>query len=167
MTSSQTIDKKKLAVIIVSILIIDFVVAFAISKIFLHNDILTDFSTLGSADEQVEDLSGMEAVADISRVETTEAIYGIYELLIIGNYKLDEDIAFNFGSDGSYSGFFDSDNRSVEGCSYELENSEGQTLVHIYNENKSRIVTYIMTLSEDGNIILELPETGDRLELKY
>lgn len=102
---------------------------------------------------------------------TTEAIYDIYALLIVGNFKLGNDLEFNFGADGSYNGFFDNDHRfafAEEGYSYQLENNAGQIQVHIYNEDKSKIVTYIMTLSEEtGNIILELPETGDQLELKY
>lgn len=161
--SFKMIDKKKIIAFVVAFVVVDFVIVIALSKIFLRQ-----------GQEKSIDVPVSETVAEqiqqtgFTDEDTTEAIYDIYELLIVGNFKLDNDLEFNFGSDGSYNGFFDNENRFVEGYSYRLENNAGQIQVHIYNEDKSRMVTYIMTLSENtGNIILELPETGDQLELKY
>lgn len=161
----RMLDKKKEKVIavVIAFLVVDLVVVIALSKIFLRQgkDESLDASAFKPAVEQMQQTGFTDE-------GTTEAIYDIYALLIVGNFKLGNDLEFNFGDDGSYNGFFDNDHRFVEGYSYQLENNAGQIQVHIYNEDKSKIVTYIMTLSEEtGNIILELPETGDQLELKY
>lgn len=159
----KVIDFKKVIAFVVGFVMVDLVIAIALSKMFLHEDIGTpmEVSVPEPAVEQAQQ-------AEFTDEDTTEAIYDIYGILIVGNFKLGKDLEFNFGSDGSYSGFFDNENRFVEGYTYQLENNAGQTLVHIYNEDKSRIVTYVMTLSEEtGNIILELPGTGKQLELKY
>ena len=159
----RTIDKKKVAVFVVAFLVFDFVTVFGISKIFLHEE--TESSMDVSIPETVMEQAQQ---AEFTEVDTTEAIYDIYGILLVGDFRLGNDIEFHFRSDGSYSGFFDNGNRYVEGYNYQLENDAGQILVHIYSEDKSRVVTYIMTLSEEtGNILLELPETGEQLELQY
>lgn len=159
----RTIDKKKMAAFIVAFLAFDFVIVVAVSKIFLHEETEApmDITIPETFMEQAQQ-------AEFTEEDAAEAIYDIYGILLVGDFNLGNNIEFHFSSDGSYSGFFDNDNRYVEGYTYQLENDAGQTLVHIYNEDKSRIVTYIMTLSEDtGNILLELPGTEDQLELKY
>lgn len=166
LNSIQMIDKKKVIVFVVAFVVVDLVIVIALSKIFMHKDMDTPMDV--TMTEPLLEQAQQDPQIELSDEDTTEAIYDVYGLLIIGNFKLGKDLEFNFGSDGSYSGFFDNDNRFVEGYTYQLDNNAGQILVHIYNEDKSRIVTYVMTLSEDtGNIILELPETGNRLELKY
>lgn len=163
MDSLQMVDKKKVIVFVVGFIMVDLVIVIALSKMFLHENIgiPIDVSVPESVVEQAQQ-------TEFTDEDTTEAIYDIYEILIVGNFKLGKDLEFNFDSAGSYSGFFDNENRFVEGYTYQLEKNDGQTLVHIYNEDKSRIVTYVMTLSEEtGNIILELPGTGKQLELKY
>lgn len=162
----KVIDFKKVIVFVVGFIMVDLVIVIALSKMFLHEDFGTPFDD--SVPEPVLGQIQQEEFAEFTDEETMEAIYDIYGILIVGNFKLGKDLEFNFGSDGSYSGFFDNENRFVKGYTYQFENNAGQTLVHIYNEDKSRIVTYVMTLSEEtGNIILELPGTGKQLELKY
>lgn len=163
MDSLRMTGKKKVIVFVVGFVVVDFVIVIALSKIFLHKDMNTPLDV-----SLPEPVMGQAQQTEFTDEDTTEAIYDIYRLLIVGDFKPGKDLEFHFDSDGSYSGFFDSADRFVEGYTYQLENNAGQMLVHIYNEDKSKIVTYIMTLSEDtGNIILEIPGTGDQIELKY
>ncbi|MBE6035578.1 MAG: hypothetical protein E7222_12910 [Clostridiales bacterium] len=148
-------DKKKIVIFLVVIIVLDFIVAFTVARILTKKNQNT--ATVPDASESV----------DISKVDTSSELYEIYSLLLVGHFKLNKDITFNFEEDGTYSGFFDSDNRNVKDYTYTLTQEEGQIIVTIFNEDKSRKVSYIMNLTDEGTIVLALPDSDDKLELKY
>jgi hypothetical protein len=93
----------------------------------------------------------------------------LYQSLLEGwTYRIDEDIIFSFGRDNLYSGFFDKDNRDVQKYSYEIAMDEdsGGHVLNIYNENKSCMVSYEISLDSDGNILLGYPGTDKSFVLK-
>lgn len=91
-----------------------------------------------------------------------------YLMLLSGcTFNPSEDVTFSFGTDGSYAGFYDSDNKNVSGYSYEVTLQDNSYVLNLYNEDKSKVVSYNMTINEDGNIVLSYPGTDGEFVLSF
>ncbi len=89
-----------------------------------------------------------------------DSMSNLYLSMLSGwSYKLDKDTAFSFGRNNSYSGFFDKDHKDVKKCSYDVSLNEesGSHMLNIYNEDKSAMVSYEISLDNDGNVLLTYP----------
>lgn len=76
-------------------------------------------------------------------------------------------LVFSFGSNGEYSGFFDSDNPNVEGYHYTLESKGINEYLNIYNSDYTRMMSYRIDLSEDGDVLLYYDDNADPLQLTF
>ena len=76
-------------------------------------------------------------------------------------------LVFSFGSNGEYSGFFDSDNPDVEGYHYTLESKGINEYLNIYNSDYTRMMSYRIDLSEDGDVLLYYDDNADPLQLTF
>lgn len=76
-------------------------------------------------------------------------------------------LVFSFGSNGEYSGFFDSDNPDVEGYHYTLELKGINEYLNIYNSDYTRMMSYRIDLSEDGDVLLYYDDNADPLQLTF
>ncbi len=83
-------------------------------------------------------------------------------------FELDDGSVFSFGLNGQYEGFFDSGNKNVTGYTYQFVKKDGIDYLEIYNEDKSRSVSYEFNLLEDGSgFLLCQPQTNTRILLTY
>lgn len=86
----------------------------------------------------------------------------MYSSILAGwSYTLEDgETKFSFGMDNSYSGFFDADNKNVVDYSYDIsfdDSNSGAYMLNIYNKDKSKVVSYMLALDSDGNILLTYP----------
>ena len=104
---------------------------------------------------------------DISKINSEMS--NIYASLLSGStFQPTDDVVLTFGTDGSYSGFFDADNKNVEGYSYEITlNNSSQYVLNIFNEDKSKVVSYNVSLDDDGNIVLNYKDSADGFILAF
>lgn len=104
---------------------------------------------------------------DIAKINSEMS--NVYSSLLSGwTFQPADDVSFTFGTDGTYSGFFDADNTNVEGYSYEITlNDSGQYVLNIFNEDKSKVVSYIVSLDDDGNIVLNYKDSVDGFVLSF
>ena len=113
-----------------------------------------------------EEIETSETSVD-SRIN--DSMVYLYQSLFSGwSFKLNEETVFSFGKDGNYSGFFDNAHKSVVGYSYEITSDPetGDYLLNIYNEDKSSVVSYVLTLDEVSNdIMLTYPGAENALVL--
>lgn len=96
-----------------------------------------------------------EEKEDTNKEETPEydesisaSLVTLYQDLLSGDYVY-EDLTFHFGHNGSYAGFFDDANRNVLDYSYEVIGDGENTLLNIYNENGTEMVSYYLVFSDD------------------
>jgi hypothetical protein len=80
-------------------------------------------------------------------------------LLKGSHFDLKDDIHLYFDENGEYSGFFDSDNRDVNGYLYCTVLNNGKVYLRIFNDDKSKVVQYEISFDEDDNIVLKHPDT--------
>lgn len=112
-----------------------------------------------------------EIVAKSPSVEYTESdsdLVDIYVSLLEGcDFDLGDDIHFVFGTDGSYSGFFDSKNLEVSDYVYRVLAEDDKLKLNIYNKEETKMVSYYMSFDKKGNIILKCPDMKNSLKLKF
>ncbi len=119
--------------------------------------------------------SSVVTVSDSEDEESFEKFDNISELsetymLLVENteFELEDGIIFNFGKNGEYSGFFDSENRDVEGYSYQIVKRNDKDYLDIFNEDKSKSVSYEFSLLDDGSgISLYYEDSDSTIVLKY
>ena len=111
---------------------------------------------------------GLTESVQNNQVEVSE-LSDTYTLLIEDNlFDAGNGIIFDFGSDGEFSGFFDADNMNVEGYSYQLVKREGVDFLDIFNEDRSRSVSYEFSMLDDGSgITLYHRESDTTFTLYY
>lgn len=107
-------------------------------------------------------ISGEDVPSGDTTVEKKidDSMSSLYQSMLSGwTYKLDKNTVFSFGRDNSFSGFFDKDHKDVKKYSYEisLDEKSGSHMLNIYNEDKSGMVTYEISMDADGNILLTYP----------
>lgn len=96
-----------------------------------------------------------------------------YATLLQGStVNLDDTKVMHFEIDGSFDGFFDTDNPDVKGYSYEVISLEDNSApyvanVNIYNKDKTSVVQYKLSFDEDSNMQLYYPETDQNFKLEF
>lgn len=102
-----------------------------------------------------EDIS--KETTEIREDYVKEADLAILEMLsdfVVGTYKVGNKMFYNFGLNGFYSGFFDSAHQNVTGYLYEIKVKDGEAVLHIYNEDKSSVVSYQLFMQGTTKLIL-------------
>lgn len=131
---------------------------------YLHST----FSRRISSDAiKAENGSATTESKDIAKINSEMS--NVYSSLLSGwTFQPADDVLFTFGTDGTYSGFFDAENRNVEGYTYEITlNDSDQYVLNIYNEDKNKVVSYILSLDDDGNIVLNYKDSTDGFVLSF
>lgn len=102
----------------------------------------------------------------------------VYTTLIKGtNVNISNDKQMHFGTDGTFSGFFDENSTDVEGYSYEVQgitNDADQNgvvaIVNIYNQDRSQYVQYHLVYggnSDEPELLLQYPGSGKTYALEF
>lgn len=108
-----------------------------------------------------------EAKENNSYHASDQQVSDLYQNLIEGyDFQVGE-YSFDFGDDGSYSGFFDSDNTEVSGYSYECTMENDEEILRIYNEDATKNVTYKMNVLDNGDIQLFFEDDKEPIVLKF
>ena len=98
--------------------------------------------------EEIEDLSTLFVKADEEMLE-------LYIMILENSsFELENGISFRFYSGGKFEGYFDSYSTNISGYYEIAADSDKNTLLVIYNDDKSKYVNYYISLDENGNIIL-------------
>lgn len=120
----------------------------------------------GSSQEGAKKID--EVTVDQLMSEADESMLNVYKVLIQGsNFELENGMCFKFEADNTFSGYFDSENKSVEGYMYDVVVGEQNTIcLKIYNSDKSKSIQYEMSFDKSGNIVLTYPGM-DPLVLEY
>lgn len=152
-------SKKVLAIIMVINVIIIICLCFYLHSTF-SKKISKDAITAEAGSTTTEN-------PDITKINSEMS--NIYSSLLSGwSFQPEDGITFIFGTDGSYSGFFDSDNMEVEGYTYEITlNETDQYVLNIYNSDKSKVVTYNLSLNDEGNIVLNYKDSTEGFVLSF
>lgn len=148
---SDTVKKEKVTKWLVRINIVAVCVLLCLLILMIYDKTHNRKISSESANSQNEDT-----------VETklNDSMSSLYESMLAGwAYKIDNKTSFSFGKDGSFSGFFDKDNKDVKGYTYEISIDEetGSHMLNIYNKKKSGMVSYEISMDPDGNILLTYP----------
>lgn len=153
---NKVLDNKKytIIVIILNIVVIAILVMTIISKTTASKETFQET-------ESVQESVSKSVIA--TNNEHLELINNIIKdaSLSAGN------LVFSFGSNGEYSGFFDSDNPDVEGYHYTLESKGINEYLNIYNSDYTRMMSYRIDLSEDGDVLLYYDDNADPLQLTF
>lgn len=153
---NKVLDNKKYTIIIIilNIVVIAMLVMTIISKTTARKE--TSQET-----ESVQESVSKSVIA--TNNEHLELINNIIKdaSLSAGN------LVFSFGTNGEYSGFFDSDNPDVEGYHYTLESKGINEYLNIYNSDYTQMMSYRIDLSEDGDVLLYYDENVDPLQLTF
>ena len=110
---------------------------------------------------------------DTAMKDAEDTMLGVYATLLQGStVNLDDTKAMHFEIDGSYDGFFDTDNPDVKGYSYEVISLDDSSTsyvanVNIYNEDKTSVVQYKLSFDENQNMQLYYPETDQNFKLEF
>lgn len=103
---------------------------------------------------------------DFDGLYNDTANYLIMEMIKGKRFRSIDNIVFSFGSDGSYSGFFDSSNLNVSDYWFDLSSEDQDHFLNIYNSDYSIVVSYLIFINTKGNIELYYLQGNITLELK-
>lgn len=139
---------------------------------------------MDSAEEMdsTEEMTEMEETTEKSdeKPEYDETIGSslstLYNDLLSGDYEYDG-LEFHFGNDGKYSGFFDDSNPNVTDYTYEITTDAENTVLNIYNDDDTAMVSYYLVFSDDyeevtliysgdASLKLHLKAAGDATDKK-
>lgn len=84
---------------------------------------------------------------------------------IIGEHYIEDDLFYDFAADGTFSGFFDSNEPEVKGYNYEIITHGGDAVLSIYNPDKTMVVTYEISITNTEQIILYYPASKYKIIL--
>lgn len=110
---------------------------------------------------------------DAAMEDAEDKMLSVYATLLQGStVNLDDTKVMYFEIDGSFDGFFDTDNPDVKGYSYEVISLEDNSApyvanVNIYNEDKTAVVQYKLSFDEDSNMQLYYPEIDQNFKLEF
>jgi hypothetical protein len=113
-----------------------------------------------------------QADADQAMEDAEYNMSSIYSMLISGSTGEIGDYSMNFGVDGSYSGFYDTDNYDVSDCTYRVVNasdndsSDVVANVNIYNADNTGYVQYKLMFDNVSNLELYYPESDLVVQLR-
>lgn len=110
--------------------------------------------------------------------EANDAMADVYTTLIKGtNVNISNDKQMHFGTDGTFSGFFDENSTDVEGYSYEVlgitndvDQNGAVAIVNIYNQDRSQYVQYHLVYggnSDEPELLLQYPGSGKTYALEF
>jgi hypothetical protein len=99
-------------------------------------------------------------------VDRDSSMEQIFYSVIIGDYVINENMEYNFGVDGTFSGFFDDKNRSVKGYTYEIFVVNEEAYINIYNDEKTAKVSYELILLGESKLALYYPAADLKIVLK-
>lgn len=115
--------------------------------------------------------AGVVSDVDVDKLvsEADASMPGIYKALLAGSdFDCGNGMEFHFGFNGEFSGFFDANEKSVTGYTYEVlsENGKDFTLKIVSSDGK-KYVEYGLKLNSDGNILLTYPGSDTSILLSY
>lgn len=125
-------------------------------------------SELLSVEEKKVDIVASEKVLFVEdyQGQRDSSMEEIFEELIVGRYEISENIEFNFGLNGVYSGFFDNSNRNVSGYKYDVIVIDEVPILNIYDNEETAMVSYELILSGTSNITIYYPKTELKIKLE-
>ena len=111
--------------------------------------------------QESENLSNLLVKADEEMLE-------LYIMILENSsFELDNGIMFRFYSEGQFEGYFDTESTDINGY-YEIAvDNDKNTVLVIYNEDKSKYVSYNISLDEAGNITLKNPVSNYEYVLEF
>lgn len=87
--------------------------------------------------------------------DPSESFISIYSTILPGKYVENEEVSFEFGRDGSYSGYFNKEHKYVEGYTYEImRESDTENSVVLRSPNGTSERKFILGLNSQGSILL-------------
>lgn len=119
--------------------------------------------------EEVEEdpINEVDFDALINEKSPDESMRMLYANILPTTYKLGNDTAFKFYTDGTYEGYFDEDHLNVAGYSYELVNlEEGIVSLVITSPNGMSSVVYNLEMDINENFLLCNPASEEH-EILY
>jgi len=94
-------------------------------------------------------------------------VLDLYRKRVVGIWHISRGMTFKFTEDGSYSGFFDNTLNDVSNYTYQCAiDEEGNPILHIYNEEKTAMVSYYLSLNDVNNVVLHFEAADIDIELK-
>ena len=102
---------------------------------------------------------------DYSTVSDSEAS-SVIRAALAGSYMSKSGYSFYFGDNGYYSGFFDSQNKEMEGGSYELYEIEDNVNLRIISSDNQRMVEYTLLMNGPNGFTLIYEPTGFNIKLE-
>ena len=105
---------------------------------------------------------GKDDAAEVAKVEATQepvsvsdsydSMTSIYTNILVGHTFKAGKNTFAFKEDGSYSGYFNADNKKISEAKYEVSYSDAGPVINItYGDS---IKTYAISFSDDYNVVL-------------
>ena len=104
-------------------------------------------------------------VTDYGNSFLGEAVSAVIDSLA-GAYISKSGYTFYFGPNGYYSGFFDSQNKDVDGGTYEMKENENGIEIKIISPDGQRMVTYLMHMNGPSDYTLIYEPTGFEMRLE-
>lgn len=138
-------------------------------RISTMNDVIVVNSD-GNTNEQAEQeklVSGNPQITIKEDYEGTmdESYVEFLNVLLIGNYYVSDAMWFDFEPDGVFNGFFDNDSTNMSNGFYEVVMIGEVPTLHIYNEDRTEMVSYTLMLNQQ-DVILRYEPANISLELK-
>ena len=94
-------------------------------------------------------------------------VLDLYRKRVVGIWHISRGMKFKFTEDGSYSGFFDNTLNDVSNYTYQCAiDKEGNPILHIYNKEKTAMVSYYLRLNDANNVVLHFEAADIDIELK-
>lgn len=125
-----------------------------------------------SLDEEIEEETNIEISSneiviyrDDYQGNLDDSIRDIFLENILGSYKISENMIFNFKDNGIYEGFFDGANANMLGT-YAIKTYNQKPVLEIYNAEMTAMVSYLIDLDDNDNIILTYEPANIRIILK-
>ncbi len=152
----------KIAVMVINLLLI---VGLVFYIIFMHAGSGRSSKAPGVTAEEYTEEQLNQALS-----QANDSMMSIYSNLIPGSSaEFSDGNTMTFGSEGSYSGYFDESNPSITGT-YVVTTSDDTNFlanVNIYNGNSSNYVQYKLMYDENNDFMLYYPENGTKIRLTY
>lgn len=98
--------------------------------------------------------------------EQVWSLIDVFQELIIGQYKISDDLWLEFSADGKFSGFFDFDNPDVSDYDYDIDIVKDIPYINIYNKEKTKRMTYELVFTDKLNILMIHKDSRVKIELK-
>lgn len=162
----------KAAVGVVNVCLIFGLIFYLIAVHVERNVVGNDANSAGSLSVEGKEYTD-EDVANAMDAAADQMVSVYYTLLQGSHAEIDDNTNLQFGIDGNFSGFFDTEHPDVSGYTYEVlglseeDNAGYEANVNIYNSDKSAYVQYKLLFDKNSNMQLYYPDSKTYIPLSF